>query len=387
MHKHSAKLLLGFLLASPSWPAFAQQPPIDYGNDATWLCRPGRQDACAVDLSATIVAADGKTSVEQWQGRPDAPVDCFYVYPTVSQDPTPNSDMTPNAPELNVARQQIARFGSQCRIYAPLYRQVTIGGLQRLLAGAQPVTLDGGMAYDDVLNAWRHYLLNDNHGRGVVLVGHSQGSALLSKLIAQEIDGKSVQRLVVSALVLGWPIAVPKNETVGGAFKHLPLCQSADQIQCVVAYSSFRATAQPPANSLFGRIPGTSLRAACVNPAALSGKESTLRAYLPSAVPANAPWVAGGGAISTPFVAPPELLSGQCVDNGELTYLSVTVHGNPNDPRTDTIVGDIVVAGQTLPQWGLHLIDVNLALGDLVDLVGRQVKAYQAAVRDCGCHK
>ena len=65
----------------------------DYSDGKTWLCRPGRQDACAVDLSTTVVTADGKLSIEKWSANPKAAIDCFYVYPTVSNDPTPNSDM------------------------------------------------------------------------------------------------------------------------------------------------------------------------------------------------------------------------------------------------------------------------------------------------------
>src|SRR5712692_5322632 len=53
----------------------------DYGNGDSWLCRPGRQDACAVDLSTTVVAADGKLKRETWAAHPSAPIDCFYVYP------------------------------------------------------------------------------------------------------------------------------------------------------------------------------------------------------------------------------------------------------------------------------------------------------------------
>jgi hypothetical protein len=32
-----------------------------------------------------------------------------------------------------------------------------------------------------------------------------------------------------------------------------------------------------------------------------------------------------------------------------------------------------------LANWGLHLIDVNLAMGNLVDIVGRQAKTWRAA--------
>ena len=30
----------------------------DYGNGDNWLCRPGRQDACAVDQSTTVISAE-----------------------------------------------------------------------------------------------------------------------------------------------------------------------------------------------------------------------------------------------------------------------------------------------------------------------------------------
>src|SRR5215469_6944145 len=123
----------------------------DYSDPKAWLCRPGRHDACETDLATTVIHADGGWSRETWAAAKDAPVDCFYVYPTVSTDPTPNSDMTPDAAERNVIRQQFARFGSQCRRYAPMYRQVTLAGLRQLLGGGSGA-LDRGLQYDDVLD-------------------------------------------------------------------------------------------------------------------------------------------------------------------------------------------------------------------------------------------
>src|SRR6476661_8047497 len=135
--------------------AFAQSPPPnDYSDAKSWLCRPDRHDACDVDLSTTIIAADGKLTRENFSADPKSPIDCFYVYPTVSTDPTPNSDMIPDAAELNVVRQQFARFGSKCRVYAPMYRQVTLAGLRTLLAGATSgISIDRGLHYDDVRDA------------------------------------------------------------------------------------------------------------------------------------------------------------------------------------------------------------------------------------------
>ena len=84
--------------------------------------------------------------------------------------------------ELSVIRAQFARFGSQCRVYAPLYRQVTLTALRAFMAG-RPTTADRLLPYNDVLDAWNYYLEHDNNGRGVVLIGHSQGSFVLMDLI------------------------------------------------------------------------------------------------------------------------------------------------------------------------------------------------------------
>src|ERR1700730_13374519 len=214
-------------------PADTTPPkPNDYADGKAWLCRPGRQDACAIDHTTTVVAADGTLTKETWRADPNAPVDCFYVYPTVSTDPTPNSDMNPDPAELNVIKQQFARFASKCKPYAPMYRQVTLAGLRRMLAPGAAVTLDQGVQYDDVKDAWNYYLKNDNKGRGVVLVAHSQGSFILNRLIRDEIDGKPIQSKLVSAILLGTVIAVPKGKDVGGSFQHVPLCHAATQTGC-----------------------------------------------------------------------------------------------------------------------------------------------------------
>jgi DUF3089 family protein len=154
--------------------------------------------------------------------------------------------MTADAAELNVINQQFARFGSKCRPYAPIYRQVTLAGLRKMMAGGGPVTLDRGLAYDDVRDAWNYYLTHDNRGRGFVLIGHSQGSFILAELIRQEIDGKPVQSRMVSAMLLGTTLAVPRDKDVGGAFQHVPLCHTASQTGCVITYASFRSTVPPP---------------------------------------------------------------------------------------------------------------------------------------------
>ena len=162
------------------------------------------------------------------------------MHPTVSTDPTPLSDMAADPAELNVIRQQFARFGSVCRLYAPLYRQVTLAGLRRPTGG---FALSKGPQYDDVRDAWRHYLERDNRGRGVVLIGHSQGLGHASPESASSGDstGKPVQSRLVSALLLGATFAVATGKDVGGSLQQIPLCRKPAQTGCVVTYVSFRA--------------------------------------------------------------------------------------------------------------------------------------------------
>jgi Protein of unknown function (DUF3089) len=380
-------LILCLACATPVWAQTPDAPAAssmknDYSKPDAWLCRPGRQDACAIDLSTTVVGADGSLRREAFTPDPNAPIDCFYVYPTVSLDPTGNSDMAAGIEERNVIRAQFARFASQCRPFAPLYRQVTLTALRANTAG-KPMNVDRTLAYNDVFDAWTTYLQNDNAGRGVVLIGHSQGSGVLTQLIRNEIDGKPIQSRIISALLLGANVAVPKGKEVGGAFKSLPLCRSAEQIGCVVSYVSFRSTSPPPADSRFGRVQGEGMEAACTNPAALGGERGELHAYLStgnsSIAGASQPvvtWVSPPQKIETPFVSVPGLLSAQCVSNDRGSYLEVTVHGDPNDPRTDEIAGDVMTAGKVNPSWGLHLIDVHAAMGNLVGIVAKQAKVY-----------
>lgn len=372
-------------------PAAAQTayPKNDYAKPAAWLCWPGKAgDACAIDLTTTVIKADGSSSVEAFKADPKAPIDCFYVYPTVSNDPGVVSDMEANAEELNVVKQQLARFGAKCRIYAPLYRQFTLTALRAMVTGgAMPGAADPAVrqvGYNDVLDAWNHYLATENKGRGVVLIGHSQGSGVLTRMIAAEIDGKPVQAKLVSALILGSNLPVTKGKDTG-TFKSIPLCKSATQTGCAISYVTFRDTVPPPANSRFGKAPNAEMEAACTNPAALGGGQADLKAYLSNAanIASSAgptpEWVKGKPQPKTPFVALPGLIRGQCVSKDGFNYLEARVMADPADPRTDTINGDVTGPnGQVAADWGLHLIDANIAMGDLVDVVGQQAKAYAA---------
>lgn len=366
-------------------PTSESVPPNDYARAENWLCLPGHKGACDVSMDATVVAASGKTTVEKYTAGKAPAIDCFYVYPTVSHDPGMIATMNVAPEELRVVAQQFARFAQVCRPFAPLYRQFTLTALRARLTGAPmpPGPTDPRIGYLDVLNAWNYYLANHNKGRGVVLIGHSQGSSVLAELIKSDIDGKPIQSRIVSAILMGTRLQVPVGKAVGGDFKSVPLCTAPGQVGCAIAYASFRADVPPTDKTLFGKSGGPGLEAACVNPAALAGGSGEAHAYLAatSSFESSRPqgeWVKGK-TIATPFVSVPGLLTAECKKNDAATYLAITVHGDPAGPRTSDIVGDVVVADKVQPNWGLHLIDANLFIGNLVDIVRGQAAAYQRA--------
>jgi hypothetical protein len=155
---------------------------------------------------------------------------------------------------------------------------------------------------------------------------------------------------------------------------------------CAINFASFRANSPPHADArLFGFSAGPGLQAACVNPAALGGGSGPLHAYLGSGTdPLIAdgvqpgPWTHPPKPISTPFVEVPGLLSAECRNDGSHNYLAITIHPTPGGARTETITGDVVVDGHLLEQWGLHLIDMNLAMGNLIEIVREEGRAYLA---------
>jgi hypothetical protein len=353
-----------------------------YADPAHWLCRPDTADVCDGGQDATVVTAKGRTRVERWRPAPAPKIDCFYVYPTISIDPGANSDLVPGpTEELFVVQQQAARLGSVCRVFAPVYRQITLTALLGAIAGG-PLGGDGALADADLLDAWKHYVANDNGGRGVVLIGHSQGAGRLVTLIRNAIDGEDALRdRLVSAILLGTSLQVPDGADVGGDFQHVPLCRSPRDTGCAVSYATFRDTAPPPANSYFGRPSQPGWKAACTNPAALRGGTAMLHPYLPTdgvslPILTLAPPVwATGVTVDTPFVTLPRFVEARCAEKDGFDYLELHVRGNPADPRIDDIGGDLT------PEWGLHLADVNVAMGDLVRLVKRQARAWRARHR------
>jgi len=328
--------------------------------DTVWLCQPGAADnPCVSDLTADVSLPNGETRTEVKSPAADPAIDCFYVYPTISGQQTLNSDLTIEDIHRAVARVQASRFSEVCRIWAPMYRQVTARGL--FAGGLTRKNL--GIAYRDVRAAWREYLDEHNGGRGVVLIGHSQGAGMLVRLARKEIDDRpGVRRRLVSAILLGGDVTVRKGSDRGGDFDHIRACRAARQTGCVIAYSSF-STPPPRGLSIFARVTDRwanqpnpdRLEVLCTNPAALRGGSGALRPYFASGSP--------------PWLSPLGLYEARCRKGRSASWLHVSDVSGPSDPRPR-------VEQSSGPAWGLHNVDVNLTLGNLVSVVRRQAGAW-----------
>lgn len=402
-HLRLARLLLSALLLPA--PAFADGTAgaPDYSAERNWLCKPGRVDACSTDITATAIASDGRRTVEAFvHSASESPVDCFYVYPTVSTQDAELSDLAQESAQFSRVRTQFARYANACRPFAPMYRQVTLKTMAQYAVDVKRFDPNAALAaapqyrtaYGDVLAAWKHYLAHDNGGRGVILVGHSQGAFILRDLLKAEIDGKDLQKQLVSAHLAGVVIASSKTDPAKNEFKALQPCRDGAQTGCFISFSSFPENAPPPSwSKAFGM---TTLAGAvnnCSNPAELSGDGGRLIPYVDASRRADdgrntLQWMKTEGVVGTPLIALPEFFEARCVtrDDGA-GYLAIGFADASarKDVRERIVPGRVHVGPTWLSNWGTHDADMELALGNLVKIAARQASRWSQQ-RDSGVH-
>jgi pimeloyl-ACP methyl ester carboxylesterase len=347
-----------------------------------WLCGPGvANDPCRPSLSTTVYHGWGVQAGRFTARRArDRGVACFYVYPTVSNQPTRLATKRVDPEIRSIALYQAARFSQVCRVYAPVYRQATVPALQ----GGTTTRRDYLTAYGDVEDAFDAFLRHIGRHRGFVLIGHSQGSFHLQRLIRRHIDNRArLRHRLVSAMLLGGDVTVRKGSDRGGVFRHVPTCERATQLSCVLAFSTFNET--PPTTTFFGRganrvadfldLPtGSRLETACTNPAALgSNGTHALTSVVPTEPFAPGTLIAAGISLlglqwpapPTTFVQSEGAFTGGCSRAGGAHVL-----------RIASAPGTPVPNASPTPDWGLHLVDANIAQGDLVKVLRRQIRTY-----------
>ena len=350
-------------ITSAQTPAPSVDPAPNYADPADWVCRPGHESVCTTGLDAIAVDATGHRTPHPFTPAANPPIDCFYIYPTVSLETTDYADLTVTPEVAHTTNAQVGRLSSRCRVYAPLYRQFTLKHLRDRLSGTKGT--EQTYPTDDVAAAWAYYLAHDNHGRGVVIMGHSQGTILLQALIAQSIDGTPAQSLVVSYILAGDPsLGVPPGKTVGGTFAHIPLCSAAAETGCAYVWSSYPADDNTQ-HRIFAHKRTDGLVSACVSPAAPAGGLGHLKVY--SEKPLTAP------ASDPPWVEDLGQYTGTCTPDDQGSVLRVSALTDNGSTMLQHILSR---AG-----WGLHGHDVALELGNVLDVLDAEIATWKAKPR------
>lgn len=369
-----AAVVLSTLAAVQPAPAVDTSGPAAAKGRVVWLCHPRLADnPCEIPLDTTYQRRSGAPKVVT-PDRPRSakrPIDCFFVYPTVSNDPGWYASLQRSPEVRSMAKYQAAMFSQQCRMFAPVYRQ---GTMASLVAGLVGLPRDrSGPGYGDVRAAWRRYLARDNHGRGVVLLGHSQGSFVLRQLIAKEIEPHpAIRDRLVGALLFGGNVEVRKGRTTGGDFDKIPLCTRKGQAGCVVAYSTFGN--DPQKRATFGNSRGLAkgIEIACTDTTRLAGRPRRPMAVVQPSEP-FAPGLLRLGYLttyghppsaSTTWVSPPDRYVGGCRHiNGNHVFRYRPTAGSQR-------------LNEYPSSWGTHLLDMNLALGNLTRIVQLQTRTW-----------
>lgn len=367
-----APALLLAACASPVPPA-TPVPPLQsvhagyssplYRDTAMWVCLPGRAgDACNHDLSATEIRADGSRSIVPLQPAARPPVDCFYVYPTVDLGlGAANHQDFNDAKSIRAAAEaQAAQLGQVCALYVPFYRQITGG---TYLADKQRLERGLAVAYSDVADAFLHYLSNYNHGRRIVLIGHSQGAEMVVRLLRNYFDNDpALRRRLLFGMPIGGTVQAPLGRTSGGTFANLPYCTRDGETGCIVAYNSYRHH-----DGSFGHIeeaaPGNEM--VCVDPASVAapGKPVLLETYVPQHSP-----LGRVKNVTTPYVRYRDLYTGRCAYDGAYHYLEITQAPDPAGLRPPPFDISGWMFGGKL---GTHIGDMQFTQGDLIELIRR----------------
>lgn len=151
---------------------------------------------------------------DNWMVCSDAPglkADVFYVYPTAYFNQSSESlvcsvnhkGMRERAYDNFINKGSV--FKMVGNYYVPYYRQASLEYLVNQEENDINPFIRGPVM--DIINAFNYYMKHYNNGRPFILAGHSQGSILLSVLLASVFkDHPEYRQLMVAAYVIGYGV-------------------------------------------------------------------------------------------------------------------------------------------------------------------------------------
>ncbi|MCA9649733.1 MAG: DUF3089 domain-containing protein [Myxococcales bacterium] len=225
----------------------ATPPAPDYDAPASWAALPELEDGA--DLALPEHPAIDQTA---------AALDVFYLHPTTAIGTRWNAPIDEPAIIEATTRGgtliQASVFNGVGAIHAPRYRQA------HGRAFTQP-DADGdraiAVALADVHAAFDAFLARTG-GRPFVLAGHSQGSVLGGRLLAERIAGTELAQRLVVAYLPGAPL---RAEALG-----VPVCERPAQTGCAVVWNARGPDYEPNALEFGGADRSAMREWICVNP-------------------------------------------------------------------------------------------------------------------------
>jgi len=231
----------------------------DYSKTENWAALPTKKDAA--DLLPNANFEDVQAS---------APIDIFYLYPTIysgdkgeTQWNAPIDDTEFNAKVDSTAiKNHAAIFNGVGKVYAPRYRQAHLNSYDAYEEPKRKVSAKAAfeLAYEDVKASFQYYLDNYNQGRPFIIASHSQGTTHAKVLLKEMIDGTNLQNRMVAAYLIG----IPVDEDY---FKKIPLCETPEMTGCFCAWRTYKEGSKPK-----NYIPDNNV--AVVNPVTWTTKET-----------------------------------------------------------------------------------------------------------------
>lgn len=242
----SITTVLGTFIALSTWgvlssctPRYAsyistyEVPPAaatpDYRNLYYWAAHPWKEDP-------SDSLPNGLTDRVR-----DTLVDVFFIHPTTYTRKREGWNADINDAELNVKTDyssilyQASVFNQHARIFAPRYRQGHLGAFFADSSVSGPVFAE---AYNDIRAAFQEYMKEYNHGRPIIIAGHSQGALMAERLLREFFDGKDLRKQLVAAYVVGWPV-------MRNYFQELRVCSTPQQTGCFCSWRTFQEGYQP----------------------------------------------------------------------------------------------------------------------------------------------
>ncbi|MEP5937389.1 MAG: DUF3089 domain-containing protein [Erythrobacter sp.] len=223
---------------------FVDQAPLDdnaFQDPALWYSRPGMGTSDPARWQPAM-RGEGRTIPTPADQSP-ADFAVFFVHPTSFIDRT-----RWNAPFDEPEAERIAKlyirgmaspFNQAEELWVPRYRQATMGAFLTDSAEAQQAL---NAAYQDVLQSFEFFLASADADSPIILVGHSQGSLHLLRLLRERIANDApVAGRLAAVYAIGWPISVDHDLPALG----IPACTSLDQSGCILSWSSYAEPADP----------------------------------------------------------------------------------------------------------------------------------------------